>query len=273
MFQNVLELAMNYFDNHCPFDYMSVESTISISRHGCVDACTFLVAMVYLDRIRTTDKTCFEFSDPGELYLSTIIIASKYLHDVGQREYIYNDKWAALASMSLKRVNEVELNVLDAINWNTNVTNVEFLRLLEDVEVWIAKDSFKKRGFCTYNELAVLLWRINFISDCIKPLLLSLAAFAFVYSTAVILLLMFPKIAVSPNIQRSLIKNSECVLSVTSTSPNTTQQRKAIFSFLLGSFYEWCTYRDQHAFSSSVVLSSNTIHYSTGLIFQEMMYR
>lgn len=35
--------------------------------------------------------------------------------DVGQREYIYNDEWAALASMTLKRVNEVELNVLDAI--------------------------------------------------------------------------------------------------------------------------------------------------------------
>lgn len=45
-----------------------------------MDACTFLVAMVYLDRIRTAGKTRFEFSDPGELYLSTLIIANKYLH-------------------------------------------------------------------------------------------------------------------------------------------------------------------------------------------------
>lgn len=35
--------------------------------------------------------------------------------DVGQREFVYNDEWAALASTSLKRVNEIELSVLDAI--------------------------------------------------------------------------------------------------------------------------------------------------------------
>ncbi|VBB25470.1 unnamed protein product [Acanthocheilonema viteae] len=195
------EFAMDYFSNHCPHDHMSMESATSISRHGCVDACTFLVAMVYLDRIRTADESCFEFSDPGELYLSTLIIASKYLHDVGQREYIYNDEWAALASISLKRVNEVELNVLDAIHWNTIVTHVEFIRILEEVEVWIANDSLKKRGFCTYNEIAVLLSRISFIPDCVKPLMLSLAALIFIYATALTSLLICQQITVSTNIQ------------------------------------------------------------------------
>ncbi|VDK86390.1 unnamed protein product, partial [Onchocerca ochengi] len=70
------ELAMNYFDKHCPYDYISMDSATSLSCHGYVDACTFLVAMVYLDRIRTTDKTCFESSDPGqfssELYQANV---------------------------------------------------------------------------------------------------------------------------------------------------------------------------------------------------------
>ncbi|CAG9537884.1 unnamed protein product [Cercopithifilaria johnstoni] len=230
------ELAMDYFDDHC---HMNMDLATSISRHGCVNACTFLVALVYLDRIRTADKTYFEFSNPGELYLSTLIIASKYLQDVGQREYIYNDEWAAFANISLKRVNEVELNVLDAIHWNTNVSHVEFIRLLEEVETWIAKDSLKKRGFCTYNEIAILISRISFISDCVKPLLLSFAAFTFVYFTTVISLFMFPKLAISVSVQRNLVRNDGYMLFITFAVNNTTQQRKAAFSFLHDNFYEW----------------------------------
>ncbi|KAL3985816.1 Cyclin family protein [Acanthocheilonema viteae] len=249
------EFAMDYFSNHCPHDHMSMESATSISRHGCVDACTFLVAMVYLDRIRTADESCFEFSDPGELYLSTLIIASKYLHDVGQREYIYNDEWAALASISLKRVNEVELNVLDAIHWNTIVTHVEFIRILEEVEVWIANDSLKKRGFCTYNEIAVLLSRISFIPDCVKPLMLSLAALIFIYATALTSLLICQQITVSTNIQHNLVRSDGYILSITPTANNTKQQRKATFSLLQDNFYEWYTPYGQRAFC--VLLMSN----------------
>uniref|UniRef100_A0A1I7VSL2 Protein CNPPD1 n=1 Tax=Loa loa TaxID=7209 RepID=A0A1I7VSL2_LOALO len=209
------ELAMDYFDRHCPYDYMSLDFAKPLSRHECVDACTFLIAMVYLDRIRTADKICFESSDPGELYLSALIIASKYLHDVGQREFIYNDEWAALANISLKRVNEMELNVLDAIHWNTSVNQVEFIQILEKVETWVARDSLKKRGFCTYNEIAILLSRTSFISNCIKPLMLSLAAFTFVYSTAVVSLV-FLQIVIS-SMQHNSIKNERYMVTVTST--------------------------------------------------------
>uniref|UniRef100_A0A8R1TX39 Protein CNPPD1 n=1 Tax=Onchocerca volvulus TaxID=6282 RepID=A0A8R1TX39_ONCVO len=228
------ELAMNYFDKHCPYDYISMDSATSLSCHGYVDACTFLVAMVYLDRIRTTDKTCFESSDPGQLYLSALIIASKYLHDVGQQEFIYNDKWAALASTSLKQVNKMELSVLDAMHWNTNVSYMEFIRILEKVEVWVARDSMKKRGFCTYNETAVLLPRISLISDCVKPLIISLAVLTFVYYTAVVSLLVSPQIVISASMQlsSSLIKNDGYVLSFASTADNMTEQRKTFFPFI-----------------------------------------
>lgn len=77
--------------------------------------------------------------------------------------------------------------------------------LLEEVETWIAKDSLKKRGFCTYNEIAILLSRISFISDCIKPLMLSFAAFTFLYSAAVVSLVTFPQIAISTSIQREFV--------------------------------------------------------------------
>ncbi|KAM3716877.1 Flavin-containing monooxygenase [Dirofilaria immitis] len=221
------QLAMDYFDRHCPYDYISMDSATSLSCHGYVDACTFLVAMVYLDRIRTIDKTYFESSDPVELYLSVLIIASKYLYDVGQQEFIYNDKWASLASISLKQVNEMELSALDAIHWNTNVSHVEFIRMLEEVETWIARDNMKKRGFCTYNETAVLLSRISLISDCVKPLMISLAVLTFVYSITIVSFLVFPQIPISVSMQRSnnLIKGDGYVLLFASLADNVTEQR------------------------------------------------
>ncbi|OZC08568.1 cyclin domain protein [Onchocerca flexuosa] len=233
------ELAMDYFDKHCLYDYISIDSVTSLTGHGYVDACTFLVAMVYLDRMRTTDKTCFESSDPGQLYLSALIIVSKYLHDVGQQEFMYNDKWAALASTSLKQVNKMELSVLDAMHWNTNVSYMEFIRILEKVEAWVARDSIKKRGFCTYNETAVLLSRISLISDCVKPLMISLAAFTFVYYTAVVSLLVFflffRKLGSQQAcdiISSNLIKNDVYVQSFASTADNMTEQRKIFFPFI-----------------------------------------
>ncbi|VDO31197.1 unnamed protein product [Onchocerca flexuosa] len=101
------ELAMDYFDKHCPYDYISMDSFIC--SHGYVDACTFLVAMVYLDRMRTTDKTCFESSDPGQLYLSALIIASKYLHVNG---FIHKSLFFFFISFGKKKTHLIFILIL-----------------------------------------------------------------------------------------------------------------------------------------------------------------
>lgn len=83
----------------------------------------------------------------------------------------------------------------------------EFMSVLESVETWVARDSFAKRGFCTYNETAVLGARIRFITDCIKPLLISFAAFVVIYSATVSSLLMAQQIAVPVNTHCKLKTN------------------------------------------------------------------
>uniref|UniRef100_A0A915PBR5 Flavin-containing monooxygenase n=1 Tax=Setaria digitata TaxID=48799 RepID=A0A915PBR5_9BILA len=231
------ELAMNYFDKHCPYDYMSMDLATSLARNGCVDACTFLVAMVYLDRLRTSDKTCFEASDPSELYLAALVIAGKYLHDVGQREFIYNDEWAASASTSLRRVNEMELTLLDALRWNISVSNVEFMHILEEAEIWVAKNNFCRRGFLTYNEVAILNSRINLLSDYVKPLIISLAAFTIIYSAAFVSVVAFTHVTISASLQRDLVDNDKYMLSTISTAGSTTQMLKA-FSLLHENSYK-----------------------------------
>ena len=109
------ELVVDYFDKKAPFDYMAMDFATTLARDGCVDACTFLVAMVYVDRVRIADKAYFEASDPNEIYLSALVIASKFLYDGGLEEFVYNDEWAASACTSLNRVNELELKILDIL--------------------------------------------------------------------------------------------------------------------------------------------------------------
>ncbi|PIO58506.1 hypothetical protein TELCIR_20058, partial [Teladorsagia circumcincta] len=50
------ELVVDYFNKRSPFDYISPETSASISDRGYADPCTLVVAMVYLDRLRVNDK-------------------------------------------------------------------------------------------------------------------------------------------------------------------------------------------------------------------------
>ncbi|MFH4973604.1 hypothetical protein AB6A40_000313 [Gnathostoma spinigerum] len=176
------EFAVNYFDHYAPFDYMKLDYAANLSKEGCVNACTFLVAMVYIDRVRLADQVIFEESDPSELYLSALVVASKYLHDGGLEEFVYNDEWAVSAASSLKRVNDLEVQLLNVLSWNICVNADEFERILCDVERWVASNSLSKNGFGTYNELSLLVEDSNFYKCCIEPLLRILATFVILYS-------------------------------------------------------------------------------------------
>ncbi|TKR86911.1 hypothetical protein L596_011410 [Steinernema carpocapsae] len=150
------EMVVDYFDRYAPFDYMNMDYATQLSRDGCVDACTLLVAMVYVDRVRNMDRCYFEESDPSELYLSALVVASKYLQDGGLDEFVYNDEWGVAASTSTRRVNELEVQMLNALTWNANVNESEFERTLESAERWVARKRMRQNGFCTYNEAVTL---------------------------------------------------------------------------------------------------------------------
>ncbi|VDK53035.1 unnamed protein product [Anisakis simplex] len=198
----ISELLVDYFDKYAPYDYMDMDFATSLARESCVDACTFLVAMVYMDRLRRADKQFFETTDPNEMYLSALVVASKYLHDGGLDEFVYNDEWAASSDRSTKRVNELELKLLDSLSWNINVRNTEFTRILDQVECWIARQSIFKRGFATYNEVKVLSDDPKFILDTLKSLVTILATITVIYSTFAISILLIPHLATSVNSTR-----------------------------------------------------------------------
>ncbi|KAK5983497.1 Cyclin N-terminal domain-containing protein [Trichostrongylus colubriformis] len=150
------ELVVDYFNKRSPFDSLKPETSASISNRGYADPCTLVVAMVYLDRLRVNDKTWFESSDPTDLYLPALVLASKFLHDSDTYDRASNAEWSEVANISTQHLNLLEWEFVQRLNWNVMVDEVEFNRWLDFFEYWVANDSFKRNGFCTYNELAQL---------------------------------------------------------------------------------------------------------------------
>lgn len=184
------EMVVDYFDRFAPFDYMDLDYATQLSRDGCVDACTLLVAMVYIDRVRNMDRCYFEESDPSELYLSALVVASKYLQDGGLDEFVYNDEWGLAASTSTRRVNELEVCFLNVLTWDANVNENEFLRTLESAEQWVARRHVRRYGFCTYNEVTALSQRISSVEwrKVLESFAFACVAIGTVYVASVVVL-------------------------------------------------------------------------------------
>lgn len=150
------ELVVDYFNKRSPFDYMRPETSASISGCGFADPCTLVVAMVYLDRLRIKNKKWFESSDPTDLYLPALVIASKFLHDSDTYDRASNADWAEAAKISNQHLNQLEWEFVQKMNWNVMVGQAEFDRWLSFFEYWVANDFVMKNNFCTYNELVQL---------------------------------------------------------------------------------------------------------------------
>ncbi|CAJ0582012.1 unnamed protein product, partial [Mesorhabditis spiculigera] len=150
------EFAVDYFDKSSPFAYLKPETSASISRYGYADPCTLIVAMVYLDRLRLREKEFFESSNPADLYLPALILASKFLYDSDMEERAANSDWAACVEMDPETLNELEWDMAQKLDWQCMVKGPEFEKMLVNLERYVAANLLKKHGFCSYNELRLL---------------------------------------------------------------------------------------------------------------------
>nr|CAD7420879.1 unnamed protein product [Timema poppensis] len=51
----------------------------------------------------------------SELFLVSMMVASKFLNDDGEEDEVFNDEWAASAGISVKDINQIEREFLQAI--------------------------------------------------------------------------------------------------------------------------------------------------------------
>lgn len=151
-------ISVEVFSKVLPNDGLKVldmHYASSVSR-ACITPCSMMLAMVYLDQLRHKNPQYMTSVSSCDLFLVSMLVASKFLYDDGEEDEVFNNEWAASASMELKDLNVLEREFLDALDWNLYVRPKAFARVLDDMETRIAYLESSKRGWTTYTDVCVL---------------------------------------------------------------------------------------------------------------------
>ncbi|XP_029516046.1 protein CNPPD1-like [Oncorhynchus nerka] len=134
-----------------------------VAREACISPCAMMLALVYIERLRHRNPEYLQKISSSDLFLISMMVASKYLYDEGEDEEVFNDEWGAAGKLDVQTVNTLEMNFLDAIEWSLFTEPGDYFGILNQLETSIAENQGMKRGWFTYTDLCVLLeqaaWR------------------------------------------------------------------------------------------------------------------
>lgn len=182
------EVTVELFAKAVPkgkLDIVGVDFAASISRQACISPCSLMLALVYLEQLRHKNPEYLQTVSSCDLFLVSMLVASKYLFDDGEEEEVFNDEWAASARMETKELNKLERSFLSAMNWELYVKPQTFYETLCDIENRIAHWEGGKRGWLTFTDVHVLTqkdwllahyWNI-IVEDIIKVIVVSSLAY------------------------------------------------------------------------------------------------
>nr|XP_033802200.1 protein CNPPD1 isoform X2 [Geotrypetes seraphini] len=126
-------------------------------REACISPCSMMLALVYIERLRHRNPEYLQQISSSDLFLISMMVASKYLYDEGEEEEVFNDEWGAAGKLDVQTVNILEMNFLRAIDWSLYTDPKEFMEVLSWVEGRVAEQQGRRRGWFTYTDLCVLL--------------------------------------------------------------------------------------------------------------------
>merc|ERR1712183_768516 len=154
-----------------------------ITRNACAGPNSLVLALLYLDKLRKRNPDYLTTVSSADLFLVSLMVASKFLHDDGEEDEVFNDEWASSGGIDTKELNKLELSFLSALDWRIYVDNQEFEKAVNKVETDIAFKEVTKRGWASYTDLDVLstevqnLWTV-FISYTMKMTAVCVTAYA-----------------------------------------------------------------------------------------------
>lgn len=128
----------------------------SSARHSCMSPCSMMMGMIYVNRLKKKNTDYLQQVSSSDLFLISMMMASKFLYDEGVDDEVFNDEWAASADMETEDVNELERQFLSAIDWQLYVNDDEFYQVLQQVERRIAMTQGIERGWFSYTDLWVI---------------------------------------------------------------------------------------------------------------------
>ncbi len=160
----VVELFENADQGH--LGQLSKRHVANVTRRAHVTQCSLFLSMMYTKRLRECNPDYVNRIKPAELFLVSMMIATKFLYDEGEEEELYNDEWAAAAKVDVNRVHDLEMEFLAAIDWKLLVDPLDFYEFLLGIETRIALSEGRKRGWFTYTDLSILMQHPGWYEAC-----------------------------------------------------------------------------------------------------------
>ncbi|KAG5851764.1 hypothetical protein ANANG_G00055210 [Anguilla anguilla] len=164
----VTDIAVELLQKSAPSPIRKLQKKYAahVAREACISPCAMMLALVYIERLRHRNPEYLQQISSSDLFLISMMVASKYLYDEGEEEEVFNDEWGAAGKLDVQTVNTLEMNFLKAIDWSLFTEPSEFFDILSQLETSIAEKEGLKRGWFTYTDLCVLLeqsaWRHTF---------------------------------------------------------------------------------------------------------------
>merc|ERR1711872_934513 len=136
---------------------LDMSRAADITRNACAGPNSLVLALLYLDKLRKRNPDYLTTVSSADLFLVSLMVASKFLHDDGEEDEVFNDEWASSGGIDTKELNRLELSFLSALDWRVYVTNQEFQTTLCRLEADIAiREVTARDGDATYSDLTVL---------------------------------------------------------------------------------------------------------------------
>lgn len=149
-----------------PASQLDLQYASDVSHKACISPCSVVLAIVYLERLRKRRPQYLRSTPPCQLFLVSMLVASKWMYDDGEDEEVLNSEWAASGSLPLHQLNRLELQFLVAMDWNLHVDPDLFfqkLAVIEHLVTWQQTQGRTGAAGYTYNELlsldCCLQWR------------------------------------------------------------------------------------------------------------------
>ncbi|XP_014476283.1 PREDICTED: protein CNPPD1 [Dinoponera quadriceps] len=136
---------------------LDVEVASRISNAICASPCALVLALLYIERLKNCNPQYLQQVAPSELFLISLMVASKYLHDDGSEDEVVDAAWAISGRLTLSRTIKLEMEFLKAVNWMVSVRQETFWERLRQLEKEVAYREVQKRNWCSYTELNCLM--------------------------------------------------------------------------------------------------------------------
>lgn len=168
----VTDIAVELLQKSAPSPIRKLQKKYAahVAREACISPCAMMLALVYIERLRHRNPEYLQKISSSDLFLISMMVASKYLYDEGEDEEVFNDEWGAAGKLDVQTVNTLEINFLNAMEWSLFTEPRDLFNILSRLETSLAERQGMKRGWFTYTDLCVLMehwaWRQALSTIC-----------------------------------------------------------------------------------------------------------